>query len=299
MEQSGRLPMTNLANKTAEEFYKYDHDLSTDSRLRLSDAFRIQQWGIPTGALTGLFFGIMAPRLAAKYKYINRPVTATRLLSALFGLPGFIIGGRIGYVSMYKRNLAQFDEGSNSQKAFDLLAHYPPQIGFVYYRTTARDESFIMKDPAAIDWKKEPPFPMNLVRNTMMAQRTHNIQNRPVQRPHEDQWGNREEPDTQSEGSSSSWDKIRENQSESSSNSWDSIRKTSSSSPSPLPLQTDRPGSLTPAPPPPALSGPPTINRPRTSWDDSDQEEFDEEVERERLGYGTNDDFSESEKKWT
>lgn len=336
--------------EVAHRFYEVDRPLSSEQRVQLSSAFQSQQWAIPTGALSLLTLGILGPRYAAKYKYIARPVTQTRMLSAFFGLFGFVIGGRIGYVSMYRHNRNKFDDSSNPQRAFELLANYPPQIGYAYYRTTARDPAYVMKDPGAIDWKREPPFPMNLVRSTMMANRGPGGAQRPQfpnnngqqQQPEQyASYANEQPPEPSfyevrenagggsesvqadsTETYASSWDRIRaQNQSRNqgqgngqtgaySQNGSYTQSSIGSSSLGSGTLATDTQsagsfsqgsqpssGTLTPIPPPPALSGPPRLQA-DTDAAYEDQKRFDEELERERMGHGVKDDFSDSEKKW-
>ncbi|KAA8907492.1 hypothetical protein TRICI_004968 [Trichomonascus ciferrii] len=333
--------------EVARRFHEVDGPLSHEQRTQLSAAFQSQQWAIPTGALSLLAAGIVGPRYAAKYKYIARPVTQTRLLSAFFGLFGFVVGGRIGYVAMYRHNRGKFDEGSGPQRAFELLANYPPQIGYAYYRTTARDPAYVMADPATIDWKREPPFPMNLVRSSMMAgrgagpsprspdPRHPQQQQQPGQNQQqqsyepsfyevrEDAAGGRENVQADSaETYASSWDRIRAQNSQNQGNNSSaqngayspngSYTQSTLGSNSSIGLATDSPqqsagsfsqgsqpnsGSLTPIPPPPALSGPPRLQA-DTDAAYEDQKRFDEELERERMGYGVKDDFSDSERKW-
>lgn len=352
----------------AHKFYAVDRPLDGEQRGQLSSAFQSQQWAIPTGALSLLTLGIMGPRYAAKYKYIARPVTQTRMLSAFFGLFGFVIGGRIGYVTMYRHNRNKFDENSNPQRAFEILANYPPQIGYAYYRTTARDPAYVMKNPDSIDWKREPPFPMNLVRSTMMANRGpggHSPQSPPNngQQQKPDQYasysndqapepsfyevrenaagGSENVQSDSTETYASSWDRIRaqnQNQNQNSSSATNygqngsyggygsstnygqngSYSQNGSYTQSSIGSsgigsgtlatgtqsagsfsQGSQPssGTLTPIPPPPALSGPPRLQA-ETDAAYEDQKQFDEELERERMGYGVKDDFSDSEQKW-
>lgn len=383
MERRGGPPQQAI--DAANKFYSVDRPLSTEQREQLSSAFQSQQWAIPTGALTLMTIGIVAPRYAARYGYINRPVTQTRLLSALLGLPGFAIGGRVGYGMAYSHNRGRLDDGSNAQQAFDMLANYPPQIGLAYYKTTARDPAYVMKDPNTIDWKREPPFPMNLVRSTMMASRS---RSGPPQQQQQQQNSNDEsswdqyasysndkppepsfyEPGDDTDGNmNSNYANNNANGNNRPPSSWDSIRRAndnsnsqtgsfsqpgsytqssvgSSSSPSgggsfsgsslpgtfstssqpagslsqgsigsfgggTLSSQTSQTpgsfsqsgqtssGSLTPIPPPPALSGPPRLQA-ETDAAYEDQKRFDEQLERERMGYSSQDDFSDSEKQW-
>lgn len=354
----------------AHKFYEVDRPLSSEQRGQLSAAFQSQQWAIPTGALSLLTLGIMGPRYAAKYKYIARPVTQTRMLSAFFGLFGFVIGGRIGYVTMYRHNRNKFDDNSNPQRAFEIMANYPPQIGYAYYRTTARDSAYVMKNPDSINWKREPPFPMNLVRSTMMANRgpggrsnqsPNNGQQRPSQPEQYASYSNEQAPEPSfyesRDNASGDRENLQTDSTETYASSWDRIRaqnqsQQQNSSSSTSYGQNNGPyggygsstnygqngsysqngsytqssigssgvgsgtlatgtqsagsfsqgsqvssGSLTPIPPPPALSGPPRLQA-DTDAAYEDQKQFDEELERERMGYGVKDDFSDSEKKW-
>uniref|UniRef100_A0A060T710 ARAD1B24002p n=1 Tax=Blastobotrys adeninivorans TaxID=409370 RepID=A0A060T710_BLAAD len=346
------------SHQAAQKFYSVDQPLTQEERVLLANAFSRQGWAIPVGAFGFMALGIMGPRILATQGIIKRKVTDTRMLSAAFGLLGATLGSKFTYTSMQKYNLSMLSDNPNAQKAFEVLGYFPPQIGLAYYTRTSRDSSKVMPDPDSINWRREPPFPINIWQQSQQARPG---QNHGARRPNgpggpssHGSAGNNDNDQTAEWGPSptgTSWDAIRaqaesrmsqsrssdqnqrqsqwqdqnREQSNGTFNSWDIIRQRGSQSSSqtarnqddddmfgppitnptssrPIPSSEgpilDQRPTLTPAPPPPALAGPPKLDA-ETSAFAEDQREFDRELERERQGYGVKDDFSESEKRWT
>lgn len=341
------------SHQAAQKFYSVDQPLSQEERVLLVNAFSRQGWAIPIGAFGFMALGIMGPRILATQGIIKRKVTDTRMLSAAFGLLGATLGSKFTYTSMQKYNLSTLSDNPNAQKAFEVLGYFPPQIGLAYYTRTSRDSSKIMPDPDSINWRREPPFPINIWQQSQQAgprqgqgargpngagtsagndgndqsaewgpsptgsswdtiraqaesRMNQNQSNDQSQRPSQWQDQNRE----QNTGTFNSWDIIRQRGTRSSGQTTRNqddddmfgppITNPAPSRPNPSSegqILDQRP-TLTPAPPPPALAGPPKLEA-ETSAFAEDQREFDRELERERQGYGVKDDFSESEKRWT
>ncbi|ANB14722.1 hypothetical protein AWJ20_2329 [Sugiyamaella lignohabitans] len=321
-QPSAELQRAYEANiRLSTQFYNADSQLSGDDRAKLANTFWNQSVWLPLGSIPFLIAGIQGPRIAARMGYLGKGKNAGRGLSVFTGLFGLILGSRISQGVVYNYGQSSLSQSPNAQTAFTILGQYPPQIGLAYYRRTARDASLAMPDPSTIDWRKNPSFPLNLaVHRSELPNASSRTPGRPgrpnevqtsypsIQSPKQtdnetsdsspfDSEDNKENSEAGRGGQMSSWDRIRAangNASRSDGTNgggWDAIRR--GDRPAPNRVNSDR-GTFNDEP----RIIPPPVSRIHPESELESQQEFDLEVERERLGQGVADDFSESEKKW-
>lgn len=268
--------MTTAAIDRARQFYSYDSELNSQQRQELSTAFRILQSWPAMGSMGLLAVGIMLPRSAAKRGFTSKMVS-TRTASVGLGFIGFIVGGKLGFKMANSRNIRTLEASENAKKAYEMLAVYPAQLGFAYYRATSHNSSVIMPNPDRVDWSKEAPFPFNLIRPTIDRRRPQAT----VQHDGHSQVSQPSSNKVDFEDHSFDSSNNKADNSESTS-SWNQVRESGTTNLPRTPRNFPKP--------------PPKINQPSV---EEEQSKFDMELERERSGSSMSDDFSDSEKKWS
>lgn len=254
----------------AKDFYSADKQLDAGERKQLARLFYNKATYWPFLSLPVCYGFITAPNWLQRVKLV-KPRPSWRYWQVALGFAGIFVG--LGFASSVATSVQSKTLGDqpNMLNAYRILAPYPAQLGSRYYQLTSQRPDLAMQDPEKIDWSKEILFPMILIfsRNNIHAAKEQ------VEKLQERRSGMA--PKSSSEPTHSSWDKVIE-------------RGSAPKSPSPVKtedqLQFDKFVENT---------KPDTYERELTN----DQKAFDQLVEREREGETLQDDFSESEKRWS
>lgn len=152
------------SRQQAEEFYKWDKQLTQGDRAQLSSYFW-QKIGIfPILGLPVVVGFIMAPNILKKRGILNSN-KRYRLVQVGLGFLGLGVGFNLsnGISSLIHMRLLKDNEPA--KEAYNVLRMYPPQLGSRYFGMTARSPDFAFQDPSQIDWSSNPLFPIILVMN--------------------------------------------------------------------------------------------------------------------------------------
>lgn len=306
----------------ARKFYQIDRNLSTEDRTKLAGVFSKEMILLPLGSLPFVILGIQFPRLAAQRKLMFQK--SFRGWQVVFGFAGLVIGSRASAKFWYWYGKTSFDEGSNAQRAYEMLGKYPSQLGRTYFEQSAKNPEWLMPDPDAPTTKPNNPagFPLSLVLHRHVRQGMGGSRSRMgppspktagYEQEQEQQQDYQQPPsgeDSYQAQSSSSEDPfalstpteaISNNSSTTS--TWDKIRAQNG-------ITSRGTSGTAPIPPMGQYRPPPRDHRDRASEEPvrgeiipivpaESQTEFDKELERERQGGGVVDDFSDSERKWS
>lgn len=275
--------------KEAHSFYDADSKLSQDERRRLCNAF----WGlytwVPFLGLPLIYVGIKLPTYLQKAKLLD----AKKKYRGFQFSAAFISVFAASYVARtigHQIFATKLSNDPNMQTCWRILGRYPTQLGYRYYTMTSRHPELAMPSPETIDWDRNSLFPMYLIMNrqvmdSMIEQREQRM--RRIAGPYQ----------PEEEYSGSSWDKVRKG----------------SNSPSETSAGTEDPfDSFDGGDSCSQLSDEDPYGRMRVAkitniTGDSpikvgalDQDEFNRVLDQEREGTsGLQDDFTESEKRWS
>lgn len=301
------------SRQQAEEFYKWDRQLTQADRSRLSSYFWQKIGVFPILGLPVVIGFIMAPNILKKRGIIN-PKKRYRLVQFGLGFLGLGVGFNLssGVSSMIHLRLLKDNEPAKN--AYNVLRKYPPQLGSRYFGMTAKSPDLALQDPSRIDWSSNPLFPIILVMNKQIIDKVKSAEHDRAEK-YKAMQENRTQQAIQSRSSSpgsvastgTSWDNVISQNRQESQNTHNNREEDYEEFGFPSafynPATGDKPTtpSNTRSPPPPRFSQPSTpLSVPSYTGSDElreEQRKFDEMLEKERLE-SLKDDFSDTDKKW-
>lgn len=271
------------SKELAKEFYAADSQLNADERKQLARLFYSKTAFWPFLSLPVCYGFIMAPNWLQRAKLI-KPRKSWRYWQVALGLAGVFVGLNFASNVATSVQSSKLADKPNALHAYRILAPYPAQIGSNYYQLTARRPDMTMQNPEDIDWSKESLFPLFLI----FSRRNLNEARKNADKIRQRSEGS---PLPSLEPTNTSWDKVLKGQSH--------VGSQSSAKSDTTPQPRSQPASASVAQ---AQFDSLIENaKPNTEEEElmSDQTAFDDLIDREREGTSPQDDFSESEKRWS
>lgn len=208
--------LLNKSIEYANKFYSYDSKLEPADRRRLGSYFSTRMFLAPVFSIPVACGFIMLPNVLKRRNIFFNPQKRYFFTQVFLGFTGLGVGQNLGagVISVYQRRKLQDNE--TALGAYNTLSIFPSQLGSQYFRASAQNEHFKMKDPSTIDWSKNPLFPLYLVVNKDLISEVHNVREEQYETYRKHQIEQREQaiasragpPPTELTGTS--WDKIIE-----------------------------------------------------------------------------------------
>lgn len=289
------------------ELVDVDGHLTIADRKELASAIGRAEMNALTfdwGGTIGCFAGFIYLYKYKPQKYLGTPGRKVATYGTL--LLGSMLMSAGSHVYFASRLVNQFQGQEYPHKAARLVATSNLALWWAYYKMTAEEPQNSLSNPKMLENMEErlklkkgtltslPPTPNQVALPKTEADKEKEADERPWKKLASDSFGNSkddiwgEEPEAapeQDTNQTRSWDEIRKDA---------GVKQGSWNKPAAAPKLTTEAG----------IPQIPASQRPNGPQDpDSDglglaQAEFDRQLDLERQGYKSNDDFAESEKKW-